>query len=57
MKKIFSVVFLVGLLMLIGTAGASDLDVISGLRETLQSIMGLLMVLIGFIGGRLWITQ
>lgn len=57
MKKIFSVVFVLGLLMLIGTAGASDLDVISGMRETLQSIMGVLMVLIGFIGGKLWITQ
>lgn len=54
MKKIYGLLFGIGLLMLIGTAGASDLEMITGTQETVKCISGLLMVAIGFIGGELW---
>lgn len=57
MKRIYCLVFVLGLMVLIGTAGASDMELISGIRESVQIIGGLLMVLTGFLGGKLWITQ
>lgn len=57
MKRIYGLVFALGLMVLIGTAGASDLEMISRVRESVQILGGLLMVLVGFFGGKLWTTQ
>lgn len=47
MKKIYAVVSILGLLLVIGTAGATDLDTISLGQAFLQSVLGMA----GFIGG------
>lgn len=57
MKRLYGWTFALGLMVLMGTAGSSDLDLITGTQATVQCISGLLMVLIGFFGGKLWRTQ
>ena len=54
MKRVYGLIFCLGLLALIGTAGSCDMELISGAQATVQIISGMLMVLVGFIGGRLW---
>lgn len=43
-RIIKTVLFVVGLVVLIGTAGASDLNQISGARIVLQNAAGLIMI-------------
>ena len=57
MKRIYGLVLCLGLMVLIGTAGASDLEIISSFRESAQVLAGLLMVLVGFFGGKIWTIQ
>ena len=53
-QRAFRVVFVIGLALLIGTAGASDADVISWHRILWQSGIGLLMLFAGARFGGLW---
>lgn len=46
-ERIGGLILLVGLLVLVGTAGASDLELITGAQEARQLITGLLISLIG----------
>lgn len=46
-ERIGGLILLIGLLVLIGTAGASDLELITGAQEARQLITGLLISLIG----------
>lgn len=46
-ERIGGLIFLIGLLVLIGTAGASDLELLTGAQEARQLITGLLISLIG----------
>lgn len=57
MKHICRIMFVIGLLMLIGTAGSSDMDMIGRSQEAFQMISGLLLVVTGFFGGKLWQIQ
>ena len=54
MKHIFRIVMVIGMLVIIGTAGSSDLELISAGREFLQLTGGLLMVIAGFVFGKAW---
>lgn len=54
MKKLCGAIFILGMLILLGTAGASDLEMISGSSEAIRLLTGMSMVLVGFIKGRLW---
>lgn len=49
--KICRALLVIGMLMLFGTAGSSDLELISTARESVQIIIGLGLFAIGFIGG------
>lgn len=40
-----------GLLLVLGTAGASDHDLISGCRALVQTIVGAAMFCVGYAGG------
>lgn len=46
-ERIGGLILLIGLLVLIGTAGASDLELLTGAQEARQLITGLLISLIG----------
>ena len=46
-ERIGGLILLIGLLVLVGTAGASDLELITGAQEARQLITGLLISLIG----------
>jgi hypothetical protein len=54
MKKLCGGLFVLGLLILLGTAGASDMEMISASSETFRLLIGISMVAVGFIKGRLW---
>ena len=47
MRKIYAVVFLIGLLMVLGTAGSVDLDRISMTQAFVQVSIGLAGMVIG----------
>lgn len=51
MKKIYAVVSILGLLLVIGTAGASDLDSISLGQALMQSVIGMSAFIGGIVGG------
>ena len=46
-ERIGGLILLIGLLVLIGTAGASDLELLTGVQEASQLITGLLISLTG----------
>ena len=46
-ERIGGLILLIGLLVLIGTAGASDLELLTGAQEARQLITGLLISLSG----------
>ena len=54
MKRLSAIVMVLGMAIICGTAGASDLDMINGMQETMRLLIGLAMVTGGFIKGRLW---
>ena len=54
MKKVSTFVMALGMAVILGTAGSSDLDMISGLQMTFRLLIGLAMVAGGFVKGRLW---
>ena len=54
MKKVFGFIFLMGILVLFGTAGASDMGVITERETFVRSCLGLAMVVSSFFAGRLW---
>ena len=54
MKKLCGAIFLIGMLILLGTAGASDMEMISRSSETVRLVIGMAMVIVGFVKGRLW---
>lgn len=51
-RRIFSAIGVLGFFLLLGTAGASDLDTISGSRILWQSLIGITMFYVGgYLGG------
>ncbi len=54
MKRLSAIVMCLGMAVIFGTAGASDLEMINGLQETVRLLIGLAMVAGGFVKGRLW---
>ena len=54
MKRLSAIVMCLGMALIFGTAGASDLEMINGLQETMRLLIGLAMVTGGFMKGRLW---
>lgn len=54
MKRLSAIVMVLGIAIIFGTAGASDLETINGLQETVRLLIGLAMVAGGFMKGRLW---
>ena len=54
MKKLCGGLFVLGMLILLGTAGASDMEMISRSSEAIRLLIGMAMVAVGFIKGRLW---
>ena len=54
MKKLCGATFILGMLILLGTAGASDMEMISGSSEAIRLLIGTAMMAVGFIKGRLW---
>ncbi len=50
-KKIFIGLAVIGLMMVIGSAGSADLDRISFGQAMLQSIIGMVCFAVGCIGG------
>ena len=52
-SKIFGVCALLGFVVMLGTAGASDLDTLSFEKIVIQSALGLVLMVVGFIGLRL----
>ena len=54
MKKLCGAIFFIGLLILLGTAGASDMEMISGSSETIRLTTGMALCAVGFFKGRLW---
>lgn len=51
MKSLYRAFLGIGMLMLIGTAGSSDLGVITTVQENWQIVIGLLLTVIGFSKG------
>ena len=51
MKSLFRTIMVIGMLMIIGTAGSSDLGLITSSQENMQMIVGILLVAIGFSKG------
>lgn len=54
MKKVSALVMALGMAIIFGTAGASDLDMVSGLQMTMRLLFGMALVAGGFLRGRLW---
>ena len=54
MKRLSAIVMCLGMALIFGTAGASDLEMINGLQEIMRLLIGLAMVTGGFMKGRLW---
>ena len=48
------VMMVIGAMVVFGTAGSSDLGLITAQRETLQLVTGLLLMVIGFCKERVW---
>ena len=51
MKSLFRTILVIGMLMIIGTAGSSDLGLITPSQENMQMTVGILLVAIGFSKG------
>ena len=49
--KLFRLVMVIGMLMIIGTAGSSDMGLITSGQEHIQLVIGLLLMVIGFKKG------
>jgi len=54
MKKLSAIVMCLGMALIFGTAGASDLEMITGLQITTRLLIGLVLMAGGFFKGRLW---
>ena len=54
MRTVFRVIMVIGMVILFGTAGASDLDLLTAGQEITRSAVGLLMMVAGFTFGRAW---
>ena len=54
MKRLSAIVMVIGMVIVFGTAGASDLEMINGMQETIRLLIGLAMMAGGFLKGRLW---
>ena len=50
MRKLFGALFILGLLVVLGSAGACDIEYITFRQAILQSIVGLAFQIIGFMG-------
>lgn len=57
MRNICRAMFVIGFFVVIGTAGSSDMGMIGGSQEMIQTVSGLLMIVTGFFGGKLWQIQ
>ena len=51
MKNLFRTIMVIGMAVIIGTAGSSDLGLITSGQENIQLIVGILLVAIGFSKG------
>ena len=51
MKSLFRAILVIGIAVIIGTAGSSDLGLITSSQENMQMIVGILLVAIGFSKG------
>ena len=51
MKSLFRAILVIGMAVIIGTAGSSDLGLITSGQENIQLIIGILLVAIGFSKG------
>ena len=56
-NKVFGCVVVIGFIMLLGTAGASDMDKIDFGTVLIQSLISVLMVIVGLIGLNVKITK
>lgn len=50
-KALCTVICIFGLLLVLGTAGASDHELLSGWRAFAQTVVGIAMFCIGYAGG------
>lgn len=50
MKKVFLFCTIIGFIIMIGTAGASDINAIDFKTIVLQSCIGMVLALVGFVG-------
>ena len=51
MKGLYRAILVIGMAVIIGTAGSSDLGLITSGQESIQLIVGILLVAIGFSKG------
>ena len=52
MRKVYGTIMVIGMLIIIGTAGSSDMGIVT--HENLRLLVGMVMVIGGFLKGELW---
>lgn len=53
MKKLFRGIMIIGMMVIIGTAGSSDMGIITASQENIRIIIGLLLIVIGISKGEI----